>query len=290
MKRRKSADARDVLERASRGKYAIGAFNVSELITFKAIVNAAVKLKAPVIVETSPGETAFIGAKLQAAMLEAAEEQSGIPVLCNLDHAKSYAAVKIGMNNGYDMLHFDGSTLPLAKNRAIAKRVVREAHRKGLLVEGEMDHITGSSEQHRGRMEREQQRLRYTDPEAARQFVFATGVDIFAPYFGNVHGVFANAETLDLLLLHRIRERVPAWLSLHGGSGIRDRDVRRAIQLGMVKVNVNTELRIAFITALRHVLHNKREIAPYKLMPPVVAAVQRVVERKIRLFGSAGKA
>lgn len=285
-----STTPQTVLERARHGRYAVGAFNVSSLTVLKAIVQAASKLRSPVIVETSSGETAFMGAEVQAAVLEVYERQLKIPILINLDHAKSYGEVKTAMQAGYEMLHFDGSELPVAANIRILRRVVREAHRKNLLVEGELDHITGSSEWHRHvRMEREQRRGVFTDPDRAEAFVAATGIDIFAPFIGNVHGVFQNAERLDFSLLKELRRRLPCFFSLHGGSGIAASHIRRAVANGISKINVNTELRIAYVTALRRVLRMKRnEIAPYKLMPPVIAAVQRVVEKKIRLFGSAG--
>lgn len=286
------ASAREVLTRAAKGRYAIGAFNVSELLTLKAVVNAAARLRAPVIVETSSGETAFIGARIQATLTNAYEEQLGLPVLCNLDHAKTYAQAAIGMDAGYAMIHFDGSELPKRQNIALLKRVVRKAHARHLLVEGELDHIVGAgSELHtRQSVKTEQAKGRYTDPEEAAAFVAATGVDLFASFIGNMHGVFRTHERLDLDRLRKIHAAVPCLLTLHGGSGIQPSDVRRAIGLGITKVNVNTELRAAFMHALRIAVRSRTEIAPYVVFPPVVAAVQKVVEQKIRLFGSAGKA
>lgn len=279
------------MERAAAGQYAVGAFNVSELLTLKAVVNAARKLRAPVIIETSVGETEFIGDRIESAILREYEKVAHLPILINLDHAKTATAVKRALKAGFDMLHFDGSELPVAQNVRILKSLVPLAHAFRRLVEGERDHITGSSEWHsRVRMEREQQRGRYTDPEEARAFVRATGIDLFASFIGNVHGVFANEERLDIPLLKKIHAAVPCWLSLHGGSGIRAADVRNAIQNGITKVNVNTELRMAYLTAVRKAVRTKHEIAPYKLFPPVIAAVQKVVEQKIKLFGSAGKA
>jgi len=291
MKRHRPSAA-EVLARAHAGGYAIGAFNVSSFSVLKAIVQAATRLRSPVIIETSSGETEFMGADVQAAMLEIMERHAGVPILGNLDHAKTYASVKTAMDAGYEMLHFDGSELPLSQNLRILKRIVKEAHHKRLLVEGERDHITGSSEWHKSiRMEAEQKKGRFTDPDEAAVFVQESGIDIFASFIGNVHGVFANEERLDFRLLAELRRRLSCSLSLHGGSGIRASHVRRAIALGITKVNVNTELRMAYVTALRRVLAKSRnEIAPYRFMEPVIAAVQKVVEAKIRLFGSAGKA
>lgn len=282
----------DILEKARRAKYAIGAFNVSDLLTLKAIENAAVKLRAPVIVETSPGETAFLGMENEVDLLNNCSKRTGLPFLSNLDHATTYKDVAAALKAGYQMLHFDGSLLPVATNVRILKKIVPLAHKHGRLVEGELDHITGSSELHRStRTEQELARGHMTDPDAAAAFVKATNIDIFAVFVGNVHGVFANQERLAIARLKAIRESVVCHVSLHGGSGIRSRDVRAAIRLGVTKVNVNTELREAHISTLRSVLaNNRREIAPYKLFPPVIAAIQKVVEKKILLFGSTGKA
>lgn len=292
MKKRRTATPREALTKAAQGRYAIGAFNASDLLTLNAIANAATKLRSPVIVETSPGETEYFGKENEVALLKIAERRAKVSFFSNLDHATSMRDVFAALRAGYQMLHFDGSLLPLAVNIRQLQKIVPQAHKAGCLVEGERDHITGAgSERHRGRMEREQEEGQYTDPDAARAFVQATGIDILASFLGNVHGVFDNKERLDIELLRTIRKAVPCFLSLHGGSGIQDADVRAAVRAGITKVNVNTELRIAYIAALRSVLaRNKNEIAPYKLFPPVIAAIQRVVEKKIKLFGSAGKA
>lgn len=288
----KQKTARAILLRAQNGGYAIGAFNVSSLTMIRAVVNAAKKLRSPVIIETSPGETAAIGAKTQAAILDIYEHETGVPILVNLDHATTFTQIKTGMDAGYEMLHFDGSQLPLQKNMATLKRIVPVAHRKHLLVEGERDHITGSSEWFKNTaVNWKKVRKYYTNPTAAADFVKRTDIDIFASFFGNVHGVFRGMQRLDFSLLKKIRASVSCFLSMHGGSGTKPADFKRAIAMGIVKINISTDLRIAYTTTLRRVLaDNKNEVTPYKLMPPVLEAVQRVVEEKIRLFGSTGKA
>lgn len=282
----------DILEKARRGKYAVGAFNVSDLLTLKAIENAAVKLHAPVIVETSPGETAFMGMENEVALLANCAKRTGLPFIPNLDHATTFQDVMNALKAGYQMLHFDGSELSVTRNVRILQKLVPVAHKFGRLVEGERDHITGAgSEVHtRTKMATERSKGHMTDPDEAVAFVKATNIDIFAAFIGNIHGIFADEERLDITRLKAIRAKVPCHLSLHGGSGIRSTDVKAAIRAGITKVNVNTELREAYISSLRSVLaKNKNEIAPYKLFPPVIASIQKVVEKKILLFGSAGK-
>lgn len=284
--------AKDWLEKAKREKFAIGAFNVGNLETFKAIVAAAVNKKSPIIIESSPGETAFMGADNIVDLARNYSKDFGIPILVNLDHAEKLEDCQKGIEAGYDLIHFDGSKLLLEENIEILKKVVEIAHQKGLIVEGEMDHISGSSEVHQGSAEEEIKSLQMTDPEKAAQFVNETKVDILAAFFGNVHGIFTNGgENLNFDVLDQLVSRLPeAYFSLHGGSGIAEEQVKEAIKRGVVKVNINTEMRQAFKDNLQEALEdNPNEYAMYKVEGPVIEKVQKVVEQKIDIFGSGGK-
>lgn len=284
--------ARDWLEKAKREKFAIGAFNVGNLETLKAIVQAASNKKSPIIIESSPGETEWMGADNIVDLARNFSEEYQIPILVNLDHAESLEDCEIGMLAGYDLIHFDGSKLPLEENLSILKQVVKKAHEKGLIVEGEMDHIQGSSEVHEGSAAKEASKGKFTDPNAAKKFIEESGIDIFASFFGNVHGVFSNGdENLHLGILESIVEKNPnTFLSLHGGSGIPDNQVQQAINKGITKVNINTEMRQAFKDSLEKVLTEyPDEYAMYKVEKPIVEAVQKIVEHKIEVFGSANK-
>lgn len=278
--------------RAKQEGFAIGAFNVANLETIKAVVGAARKLKSPVMIEASGGEVNFIGKKQLAGLVRAFEQESGIPILLNLDHAPTKASVRDAIDAGFDYVHFDGSKLPYKENVRITKVLADTAHAKGILIEGEMDAITGSSSDHTAERAAEYQDNRlYTDPEKAKTFVAATGIDTFASFIGNAHGLYAGEKKIDIERLRAIRLALPAsFLSLHGGSGIPESDIKQAIQNGVVKINVNSELRVAYKKALQEALVSSDEVAIYKLMPPVIAAVQKIVEEKIQLFGSAGKA
>ena len=202
--------------------------------------------------------------------------------------------VEEAIEAGFDMVHFDDSKGAYEENVRIAKEIVPKAHAKGLTVEGEIDHIAGSSEVHKGQLAQEEIKKALTDPDRAAKYVAETGVDIFASFFGNYHGLFeGQAKKVDLELLKRIRAALPnTFLSMHGGSGISDDQVIKAISIGgIVKVNINTELRQAFRDTTVKVLSEKpEEYAVYKLMPEVISAIQLVVEHKIDIFGSAGKA
>ena len=285
--------AREWLEKAKREKFAIGAFNVGSLETFKAIAQAAANKKSPVIIETSPGETKWMGADNIVDLAKNFSQDLGIPILVNLDHAETLEDCIKGIEFGYDLIHFDGSKLPVEQNIEIAKKVVAMAHGEGLTVEGEMDHITGSSEVHQGSAAEEASKGTFSDPERAKDFVAQTGIDIFAAFFGNVHGVFSGGdENLHLDIFEKIAATLPnSFFSLHGGSGIPDDQVKRAIEKGIVKVNINTEMRQAFKDSFENVLkENPEEYAMYKIEEPVIEAVQKIVEHKIDVFGSAGKA
>lgn len=287
-----NASVRDVFERAQSEGWALGAFNASSIETVKGIVQAASKLRAPVIIESSTGETEYFGAKNLVDIIQNYREELNIPIFINLDHSQSEQASQEGIEAGYELIHFDGSKLPLEENIDITTRIVQSARAKGLLVEGEIDHIGGSSSPHlQESAEKAQQQGSYTDPRKAAEFVQKTGVGVFAAFFGNVHGVYKNPPVLDFERLKAIREKVSCFLSMHGGSGIKDEDVKEAIRVGrIVKVNVNTEIRVAARVALEKTLEQTDEVAAYKFMSPVIEAIQSVVETKIQVFGSAGRA
>lgn len=282
----------DWLKKAKAEKFAIGAFNVGNLETFKAIVLAASNKKSPVIIESSPGETDWMGAQNIVDLARNYSEEYGVPILVNLDHSETLEDCEKAITVGYDLIHFDGSKLPLEENLEILKQVVTLAHSKGLTVEGEMDHITGSSEVHQGSAVEEAAKGKFTNPEEAKKFVEESGIDVFASFFGNVHGVFSGGdESLHLEILEKIVSLLPnTYFSLHGGSGIPDDQVKQAIERGIVKVNVNTEMRQGFKDSLEKVLsENPEEYAMYKIEQPVLEAVQKIVEHKMDVFGSANK-
>lgn len=283
--------AKELLQKALNEGYAIGAFNAASLETLKAITNAGKKLASPLLIEASPGESNYVGIKNLVRLARTYEEELEIPIILNLDHGNDVSVIKKAVDEGFDYVHYDGSKTPFDENIKNAAEVVEYAHKKNVLVEGEIDHIEGSSADHtKESSDLYAKKELFTKPEKAREFVEKTGIDTFASFIGNLHGVYANMIHLDLKLLQEIREAIPnTFLSLHGGSGIYDEDVRKAIQTGIVKVNVNSEMRIAFKMTLQETLNNTDEIAVYKFMEKPISEVQKVVETKMRLFGSAGK-
>lgn len=278
--------ALEEIRKAKKFGYAIGAFNAANTETLKAIVQAAQKMHVPVIIEASEGEVNYIGVKQLVALTRIHSEEAGIPIITNLDHSKSFDACKEAIDAGFDYVHFDGSKLPLEENVKIARRVVEYAHEHGVMVEAEMDHIQGSSADHTQQDPDELMRDEfYTNPERAAEFVDKTGIDVLASFIGNMHGVYSKKMRLRIDLLEKLTKMIPnIYFSLHGGSGLDENDVKAAIKAGIVKVNVNSEMRIAFKAALKEAISQTDEIAIYKITPPAIEAVQKIVEKKIVLF------
>ena len=279
------------LKKAQKEKWAIGQFNFSNLEILRAAVLAAKEMRAPIILGTSEGESRFFGLKEAVAVVRILRN-IWPPIFLNLDHGKLFDYIKKAINIGYDDVHFDGSKLPLNENIKIAKRVVKYARRKGVLIEGEVGYIKGASKILEKMPEIGEQDL--TDPEEAQLFSQKTDIDSLAINIGTFHGVDASGKKphINFQRLKELKERVGSkFLVLHGGSGVPGGDIKKAIKNGIVKININTELRIIYTTALKKVLkENPKEITPYKIMPEVIRAVQKKIEQKIKLFGSINKA
>ena len=244
----------DIFKKAQENKYAIGAFNVSNLEQLKAIVQAAQNMKSPVIISTSEGESKFIGKKQIKAIIDVYRRETDLPIILHLDHGKSFEVIKEAVEAGYDSVHFDGSELSFEENIETTKKIVDFAREKGIKnIEGELGYLRGKSAVQEA-VEIKEEDL--TDPKQAQDFVKKTGIDSLAIAIGNIHGVFKSSKNPRLFLdrLKRIYARVgDKFLVLHGGSGTPEEDIKEAIQLGIVKVNVNTELRVAYTESLKTV-------------------------------------
>ena len=258
----------------------------------KAIFQAAKNLKSPVIIGTSEGESEYIGLKQAVCLVRIFEEETGVPAILNLDHGKNLDYIKLAIDAGYDSVHFDGSKLPLTENIEMAKKMAEYAHKKGILIEGEVGFIAGTSQLLKEAPEIKKEDL--TNPIEAEKFVKETKIDSLAINIGTFHGMESggNNYRIEIERLKAIKEKIgdKAFLVLHGGSGTPDEDVKEAIRRGIVKININTELRLAFKSSLAEIAkEGLAEIAPYKYLPQAISAVQKVVEAKIKLFGSENK-
>lgn len=284
-------NTQEILQKAKDGGYALGAFNGGNLEVVKSVVGAAKVQQSPVIIETSFGEADHFGIKNFLSIVANFCQQTNLPILTNFDHGPGLEECQGAIEAGYNLVHFDGSSLPYEENIKITKVLVEQAHQKGILIEAEFDKILGESKPHEEAPESIQASGNYTDPEKAANFVQQTGCDLLAVFVGNLHGTYQEPIRLDLERLNLLAQKLTCFLSLHGGSGLFTEDVRQAIKIGrLVKINVNTELRVAYRQTLENVLRGSEEVAIYKIMTPVMAAVQKIVEEKIQLFGSAGTA
>ncbi|PJE58425.1 MAG: tagatose-bisphosphate aldolase [Candidatus Portnoybacteria bacterium CG10_big_fil_rev_8_21_14_0_10_36_7] len=282
----------EIYKKAHENKYAIGQFNVSTLEAVKAVVRVAKELNASVIIGTSENEAKYLGMKNIADIIENARQEMGLPIVLNLDHGKSLEKVKEAIGVGYNAVHFDGSALPLEENIAITKEIVEYAHSKNILVEGEIGHLQGSSSVIKETIDIKEGDL--TSPEQVANFVKVTGIDSLGTALGNFHGMYSKEvggeEKIDLERLKKIRQATETFLVLHGGSGINREQVKEAIQIGIVKINVNTELRVAFRRGLEKALKEKpEEVVPYRLFPILIDEIGSVVKEDISFFGSEGK-
>lgn len=275
------------LNKAQKEKWAIGQFNFSDFTQLKGIVETAKIMKSPIILGTSEGESNFFGLEEAVAIRDIMRKKTKLPIFLNLDHGKSFEYIKQAVDAGYDMVHFDGSKLSLEENIKITKEVVKYAKWKGVLVEGEIGKIgSDSSKVYTEKFEIKEENL--TNPEQAKDYINKTKADLLAISVGTFHGIESSGlnPNLRIDLLKEIEKEVGnTFLVLHGGSGTPEEDIKKAVDSGIVKININTELRSAFAENIKTAL-GTGEIVPYKFLLEAQKAVGKVVESKIKLFGS----
>lgn len=287
--------ARHLMQRSRQQHFAVGAFNLDNQETLIAVCRAAQELKSPVLVEASDGEVKAMGLDNIRDMVDNYKLEFGIEIYVNLDHSPSVEASKRGVDAGFEFIHIDVSQANHdATDEQIieaTKEVVEYAKFTGALVESEPHYFGGSSNLHTEVIDYEEIKKTFSTPEGSKHFVEATGIDIFAAAIGNLHGKYPVPKQLDLDLLQQIRKAIDCQISLHGGSDTPGHYFKEAAKIGVSKININSDMRVAFRQTLEKVLaDNPDEYAVVKLMPTVYEAVQKVVEEKIETFGSAGKA
>jgi ketose-bisphosphate aldolase len=295
--REQTLRARHLMRRARRQHFAVGAFNIDNQETLIAVVRAAKRLEAPVMVEVSQSEVDAMGLENVRDMVDNYRAEYGVEMYINLDHSPSVEAAKAGVDAGFEFIHIDISQAnhQASPEEIIAgtRAVVEYAKFTGAVVEAEPHYFRGSSNVHDEKIDYTELKKTFSTPDGALEFVQATGIDTFAASVGNLHGKYAVPKKLDLELLTAIRCKLPADvnISLHGGSGTPEHYYEDAAKLGVAKININSDMRLVFRKTLERVLvENPHEYAIVKLMPEVYDAVQKVVETKIKAFGSAGKA
>jgi fructose-bisphosphate aldolase class II len=282
----------DVVEEAEGNCAAIGHFNIVDLVLLKGVFEAARELKLPVIVGASEGEREFAGTRQLASVVRSLREEFDFPLFLNADHTHSLEKALEAVKAGFDSVVFDLSTMPLEENAVSTKQAVEalKSVNPAVVVEGEIGDIGSGSEIHADGPSPDRV---LTTPEDACRFVTETKVDVLAPAVGNSHGMRKSMVTgteRKHLAIERIREikaaaRVP--LTLHGGSGTADEDLKGAIRAGINIVHINTELRLAWKKGLEAGLARREdEVVPYKILPSAVAAIHDVVSARLRLFAN----
>lgn len=279
---------REYIEDAKNRGVAIGHFNISNIEGLTAIFNVAKKLELPIIIGVSEGERDFIGVKQVRALVTSLREQYNYPIFLNADHTYSLERVKEVVDAGYDSVIFDGAKLSFEENVKIAKECVDYAKSVNpeILVEAELGYI-GMSSKVLDEIPEGVSLDNLTTADEAKRFVEETGVDLFAPSVGNIHGMLRNVKD-PRLNIERIKEisiSTGKPLVLHGGSGTEDEDFVNAIKAGVAIVHINTEIRVAYRDGIKKTLEESPdEVAPYKLMKASIAEMEKVIEKRLRLF------
>lgn len=270
--------SKQIILDAQQGGYAIGSFNTSDMEITKAIINAAGKLKAPIIVETSEKAIAYAGLEEIAAIVKAEAKKARVPVSLHLDHGASLEIVSRCIDAGYTSVMFDGSHLDLRENKILTTRAAEMAHKNNIPCEGELGPIKKSGEA-----------KKYTDVLEVADFVRTTKVDFLAIAIGSAHGTGGD-EKLNIELLKKIRRMTKVPLVLHGASGVVEEDIKLAIKNGICKINIDTDIRHTFAKSIRELVKDKSLDDPRDMMAIVMQKIQKVVEDKIEIFGAKGKA
>ncbi len=278
-------DLKTVLGHAAANRYAVGAFNVINLDFLEAVVKAAEAKRSPVILNIAEAHFPYVTLEHICPAIKAIAEKSNVPLVLNLDHGESFAAIIRALRNGFTSVMFDGSKLPYEENVRQTADVVRICRAAGVSIEAELGAVGGEEG---GGLVGAADPDRYTSPEQTRDFVQRTGIDALAVAIGNAHGRYKGKPQLDFTRLEHIRDAAGIPLVLHGGSGIPDEDFRRAIGLGIAKINFYTGMSQAALEATAQAMRNVGQT--YNDYPDLISQVTRkvqgVVEQQIDIFGS----
>lgn len=280
---------RECIKEAENKRVAIGHFNISNLEGLHGIYEAAKKLNLPVIIGLSEGEEKFAGREEVTALVKTIRERDNYSIFLNADHHGSFESVKSCIDAGFDMVIIDGAKLSFDENVKVTKQCVDYAHEiskqtgREILVEAELGYI-GSGSDIKDKIPEGAGIL--TKPEEALRFVELTGIDLFAPSVGSIHGLIKSGKPhIDAELVKKIKEITGIPLVLHGGSGLRDEDFTNAIQAGIAIVHINSEIRLAYREAIeKFIKENPNEIVPAKILKPAVDAIEAIVESRLKLF------
>ena len=303
---------KDMFEKSMKEGFAIGAFNINNMEIIQGIIDAAQKQNSPVILQASSGAIKYARIKYLMKMVEAAVEETNIPIAIHLDHGPDFETCKMCIDNGFTSVMIDGSKYSFEENVALTKKVVEYAHERGVVVEAELGQLAGIEDD----VNVSEDDAKYTDPNQAKEFVERTGCDSLAIAIGTSHGAykFKGEAKLRMDILKQVKEKIPNTpIVLHGAStvipelvetcnkfggdipgakGVPDEILHEASISGVSKINVDTDLRLAFTGEIRKALvENPSAFDPRKYLTPAREKITEVVEHKIKdVFGSSNKA
>ncbi len=296
-----------MFEDAYKGGYAVGAFNVNNMEIIQGIVEAGKKLNAPLILQVSKGARAYANHLYLVKLVEAAVEESGLPIALHLDHGPDFETCKACIDGGFTSVMIDGSSLPYEENVAVTKKVVDYAHAHGVVVEGELGQLAGVEDE----VNVSAEDASYTNPDQVEDFVKRTGVDSLAIAIGTSHGAYkfkpGQKPQLRFDILEEVSKRLPGASSVipefveeinkYGGSmpdaiGIPEDMLRQAATMAVCKINIDSDLRLAMTAAIRkHFVEHPSDFDPRQYLKPARSAIEGMVEHKINtVLGCAGKA
>ncbi len=303
---------KEMFEKSMKEGFAIGAFNINNMEIIQGIIDAAQKQNSPVILQASSGAIKYARIKYLMKMVEAAVEETNIPIAIHLDHGPDFETCKMCIDNGFTSVMIDGSKYSFEENVALTKKVVDYAHERGVVVEAELGQLAGIEDD----VNVSEEDAKYTDPDQAKEFVERTGCDSLAIAIGTSHGAykFKGEARLRMDILKQVKEKIPNTpIVLHGAStvipelvetcnnyggdipgakGVPDEILHEASLSGVSKINVDTDLRLAFTGEIRKALaENPSAFDPRKYLTPAREKITEVVEHKIKdVFGSSNKA
>ena len=278
---------REILEDAHKNNYAVGAFNVNNMEIVQAIIEAAEETNSPVILQASQGGIKYAGVEYIAELGKIAARNATVPVAVHLDHGTDFDQVMLCIRHGFSSVMVDGSRFDLEENIAITKKVIEVAHAVGVSVEAELGKIGGTEDN----ITVDEREATFTDPEEAKRFVEETNVDSLAIAVGTAHGPYKGEPKIDFDRIKTIKGLVNIPLVLHGSSGVPADSIKKAVSVGINKINIDTDLRIAFTDAVKDFLkENPDNIDPRKILAPAKEAMKQRIIEKMHLFGSAGRA
>src|SRR6056297_2377967 len=277
----------DILQDAHKRTYAVGGFNINNMEFLQGIIRGAEELNSPLILQASEGAIRYIGMDYVMQMVEAATKNTNIPVALHLDHGSNFESIMNCIRAGFSSVMIDASKKPFEENIALTKKVVETAHSVGVSVEAELGTLSGTEDDHTV----EEKDAMYTDPDQAKEFVEATGVDALAIAIGTAHGVYEGEPELDFERLDTIKKLIDMPVVLHGASGISAADLKQGVELGVNKVNVNTDFQQVFTAKIKELFADNPDLYdPRKYCGPGRDAIKEKVKEKIMILGSNDRA